>query len=506
MIRIKLFNPIINKNLLIAVITLFTVLTAFDFSQAATSLNGRILLQVEDKGQAWYVNPLDSKRYYLGRPDDAFSLMRSLGLGVSNLNLNSFLASGAPTRLSGRILLKVEDKGQAYYVDPSTRQLYYLGRPADAFSLMRQKALGITNRDLNLIPIASVSASLKTQAVTPVSSQPLSPSEELRRFTFKYKNKSYEISQSFSNSLFEAYKNSPKIYSYRSDNPPDNFREAFYGLFLNLKSGDDSLDKLIFNLRGAASNNNWSSDELLEFVVALVQYIPYDSEKVSQENANTNPYFPYETLYLNKGVCSDKTFLAVALLRKLGYGAAILDFPEINHSALGLACPKEYSLDGSGYCYVETTNYFPLGVIPKNINNGQAQTDSTSQSFFDRSGLGRLEIYQKNAGLTYQGMPALIDKINSLQSKQAELSSSRLVLNDKEVALDLRADKLAEVKVQLDNYYANQQFREYNALVVEYNTLVSEYNSYLNEYRSFLNVYNSLVAEINSVTAEIYQK
>ena len=53
-------------------------------AEAAISLKGRILLQVQDKGQAWYVNPLDNRRYYLGRPDDAFLVMRSLGLGVSN--------------------------------------------------------------------------------------------------------------------------------------------------------------------------------------------------------------------------------------------------------------------------------------------------------------------------------------------------------------------------------------------------------------------------------------
>src|SRR5665811_1108867 len=79
---------------------------------ANTNLNGRILLQVEDKGQAWYVNPLNSQRYYLGRPDDAWQIMRSLGLGVSNSDITSFQAK-APLRLSGRILLQVQDKGQA---------------------------------------------------------------------------------------------------------------------------------------------------------------------------------------------------------------------------------------------------------------------------------------------------------------------------------------------------------------------------------------------------------
>ena len=36
---------------------------------------GRILLQVEENGEAWYVYPENRLRYYLGRPDDASALM-----------------------------------------------------------------------------------------------------------------------------------------------------------------------------------------------------------------------------------------------------------------------------------------------------------------------------------------------------------------------------------------------------------------------------------------------
>jgi hypothetical protein len=114
-------------------------------------LSGRILLQVESKGEAWYVNPDNNKRYYLGRPSDAFSIMRELGLGATTKDIKSFNNTTAPKRLSGKILLQVEDKGQAYYVNPLDLKLYYLGRPADAFELMRSKGLGITDSDLGKI-------------------------------------------------------------------------------------------------------------------------------------------------------------------------------------------------------------------------------------------------------------------------------------------------------------------------------------------------------------------
>jgi len=39
---------------------------------------GKILLQIEQEGEAWYVSPADGKRYFLGRPADGFKIMRNL--------------------------------------------------------------------------------------------------------------------------------------------------------------------------------------------------------------------------------------------------------------------------------------------------------------------------------------------------------------------------------------------------------------------------------------------
>lgn len=121
-------------------------------SGLATKLKGKILLQVESAGQAWYVDPETEERAYLGRPDDAFRIMRELGLGISESSYNSFNGY-APSRLSGKILLRVEANGEAYYVNPDNLKLYYLGRPADAFQIMRELGLGISNANLNDISI-----------------------------------------------------------------------------------------------------------------------------------------------------------------------------------------------------------------------------------------------------------------------------------------------------------------------------------------------------------------
>jgi len=120
--------------------------------------SGKIYLQVEANGEAWYVNPDDMRRYFLGRPSDAFALMRSFGLGITHAELQGYLDSSFPTRLSGKILLDVEMNGEAYYINPQDRQGYFLGRPADAFEVMRSVGIGITNADL-----ASIDLSIQSQ-------------------------------------------------------------------------------------------------------------------------------------------------------------------------------------------------------------------------------------------------------------------------------------------------------------------------------------------------------
>jgi hypothetical protein len=143
------------KNLfaIVIVISLFLIqnVGTVDAQTLTDTLSGHILLQVESKGEAWYVNPGDNKRYYLGKPNDAFGVMRELGLGIKHETLTSYLANKFPQNLSGKIMLDVESDGEAYYVYPKDKKGYYLGKPADAFNVMRDLGLGISNTNLEKI-------------------------------------------------------------------------------------------------------------------------------------------------------------------------------------------------------------------------------------------------------------------------------------------------------------------------------------------------------------------
>ena len=129
--------------------------TSSGTSSAATSLTkylGYIFLAVEKHGEAYYYYPVDKKGYYLGRPADAFNVMRTLGLGATH----DFITNTTyfPTSVVGRILLDVQSHGEAYYIYPKDRKKYYLGRPDDAYNIMRSLGLGISNTNLTALPLA----------------------------------------------------------------------------------------------------------------------------------------------------------------------------------------------------------------------------------------------------------------------------------------------------------------------------------------------------------------
>lgn len=135
-------------------------------------LKGNILLQTEEHGEAWYINPNDSLRYYMANGAVAYEMMRSFSLGISDKDL-----AGIPSvsdtntmntaksvcktnklanRLRGFILLQTEQHGEAWYVDPDTCNRIYMKDGDVAYEIMRYLSLGITNADLTKLPSGQI--------------------------------------------------------------------------------------------------------------------------------------------------------------------------------------------------------------------------------------------------------------------------------------------------------------------------------------------------------------
>lgn len=143
-----------KKIFLKIIILAIVLLPATVFGAGNANISGYILLQIERHGEAWYVYPDNGNRYYLGRPNDAFVIMKKLALGAKH----NYIANTTifPARLSGQILLDVDKNGEAYYIYPKDYKKYPLGRPADAFRIMSQLGLGISNAKLDNIPLGDI--------------------------------------------------------------------------------------------------------------------------------------------------------------------------------------------------------------------------------------------------------------------------------------------------------------------------------------------------------------
>lgn len=113
---------------------------------------GKILLQVESRGEAWYVNPKDGKMHYMADGNSAYDVMRNLGVGITNKDLDKIQTNKTfAKKNAGKIFLQVEASGEAYYID-FNGVAHYLKDGAAAYEVMRSLGLGITNDNLNKIP------------------------------------------------------------------------------------------------------------------------------------------------------------------------------------------------------------------------------------------------------------------------------------------------------------------------------------------------------------------
>ena len=117
--------------------------------------------------------------------------------------------------------------------------------------------------------------------------------------------------------------------------------------------------QLILPLLVAIENVAKSDEDRVRIAISIVQNIEFgESDKnLSLPGGNGFAYsrYPYEVLYDAMGVCGEKSELLAFLLKEMGYGVVFFYYQEENHEALGIKCPVRYSVDDSGYCFIETT-------------------------------------------------------------------------------------------------------------------------------------------------------
>lgn len=327
-----------------------------------------------------------------------------------------------------------------------------------------------------------------------------------RTYSWEYNGKTYEISTELYKSSYLFYQKSQKAYAYSGD-LPGNWQEEYYGMFLKVNPRDKVISSLVQEIKKEGKAQRLDDDQIVELVISFVQSIPYDDSKavaISMQDENATVRYPYEVLYEKYGVCSEKSLLAIALLRELGYGAAAFIYEQDNHMAIGVQCPKQYSTYGSGYCYAETTmSGHKIGIIPemdpsknkaiavRELSSFGSETDSKTETVKE---LGSADIYQKTVAREYEGIIRTVEINNEIQQLQKSTTSlrSRLLQMQKEIAdLDSQLESMRKKMNKLKN----------NGDVDEYNDLVSPYNKKVKESEVAVEKYNGLVDQYNKQTA-----
>lgn len=126
----------------------------------AQRVSGRIVIQTEENGEAWYVYPVTNRRVFLGEPAEAFAVMADLSLGVSNNDYNKIASGDIPSNVVGKFIIKVDDFGKMYYVDPVSKDVVSVGSAGAAINLITKYGLGISNTDINKIAVGNTSVAV----------------------------------------------------------------------------------------------------------------------------------------------------------------------------------------------------------------------------------------------------------------------------------------------------------------------------------------------------------
>lgn len=116
------------------------------------SLSGKILIQSESKGEFWYVNPKDGKRYALTSGKAALKTLKTLGTSMSTANIKKIKSDASfRKKYIGRVLFQAGSKGDIYFISSDGRYNYLTnGDSTSAF--MKKIGIKISNANLNQIP------------------------------------------------------------------------------------------------------------------------------------------------------------------------------------------------------------------------------------------------------------------------------------------------------------------------------------------------------------------
>ena len=336
-------------------------------------------------------------------------------------------------------------------------------------------------------------------------------------FNWKYKGKNYDINETLYDSYYNFYHNlSTNIFS--DEKNPYDLNEKYNELFIQKREGDNLIKSIADSIRDLGEKNKLNENQIAELALNFVQTIPYDNDKFKNRQAGLKGFsekvtFPYEVLYENKGVCQDKSYLAYALFKDLGYGVAIFLFQNENHMSIGIKCPKEYSNYDSGYCFAETTSLNnKIGTIPEIApQKGIAISNREFGHFGDENSEasyvlpGDIGILNKTDGNEYTGIIATIAIQKEINGLQNTLYSQNSELKKLKINLDNEDDRVADMKKKLDSLFKKEKYDDYLDYYKKFEKSYADYEKDWKAYNKKVDVYNQTSDRYNALVKSLYQ-
>ncbi len=179
----------------------------------------------------------------------------------------------------------------------------------------------------SLMEKASVCGCPVTQEPNGDSCAEAKANSETREFDYVLRGEKGKIQFAVYADLRNLLAGLPRTYVCKPDCPTESELQL---VFLDREDQKAQLQKLAEIIKSRATNN----DDRARIAISLVQKIPYDINALNDNNLSNR--YPYEVLFDEKGVCSEKSRLLAFLLRELGFGTAILDYHSKNHQATGI--------------------------------------------------------------------------------------------------------------------------------------------------------------------------
>ncbi len=332
----------------------------------------------------------------------------------------------------------------------------------------------------------------------------------VRTFSWEYKGTKYSLRETLYQSVYAYYQNQPKEFSYLQTLPSD-WENQYYAMFLKSDAADQTIPDLASGLQALGKKHKLTDDQIVDLTLAFVQSIPYDDAKAKNilaKTGNETMRFPYEVLWEQTGVCSDKSLLAYALLRQMGYGAALFAFEQDNHMAVAVECPQDHSTYSSGYCYAETTSSGnKIGVIPGFDNQSNKPVEIKQLSSYDAGQiqqlnlqtLGQVTILLPTQGNLYSGIIQTEKIASAIEQLQKDMAVLLPQLQTQKSVVSGEENSLQGIKSDLEKYSAAGNIDKYNAAAEKYNNLLSALKKDLQKYNASVNLYNQDVQKYNAL-------